>query len=271
MNWLSQLERRFGRYAIPNITLYVIAGQVIATLFGMKQPDIVEKMILDASALLAGDWWRAFTFVLVPQLDPSSLVFAIFWFMFLYSMGQGLEAQWGAFKLNVYMLSGIFFQALFSVLLLKFFGIDLELTGRTWTLSLMLAFAYLYPDFQMLIFFVLPLKMRYFAWIVGAYLIFQIATGGLPAFFEVSFGLANYLIFFVPDYFLQWRLHSSTLATRTAMQKSVTTALATAPRKICQACGKNEREADLRLCTCSRCGEDGKFWCTDDLGAHLKA
>jgi hypothetical protein len=54
------------------------------------------------------------------------------------------------------------------------------------------------------------------------------------------------------------------------MKASLEKAMATAPRKSCSSCGKDAYAADLRLCDCADCGEEGRFWCVEDLKLHLK-
>lgn len=270
MNWLNKLERRFGRFAIPHIILYVIVGQVIATLMAMQHPEVVEQMLLDPAAIMRGEYWRLVTFVMIPDTSPMGLLFAIFWFYFLYMMGQGLEQEWGAFKLNVYLISGMVFQALVSLLALTLGGMEIVQAGMYWTLSIWLAFAYLYPDFTMYIMMILPIKMRWGAWLVGAYLLFQVFTGGLVSLVLISAALGNYLLFFGPDYVLHWRLRRQTSEVRASMKASLNRAMATAPVKRCKECGLDGMTGDIRLCSCERCGEEGTFWCMDHLAGHLK-
>lgn len=269
MDWLNKLEKRFGFIAIPHILTYVIVGQAMATFLGMQQNGIVEQMILDPVAVAHGEYWRLLTFIMVPSLTPLSLIFAIFWFYFLWFMGQGLEQEWGSFKLTVYLISGLVFQILVSMLAYLLFHIAIVQEGYYWTLSIQLAFAYLYPEFTIYMFMILPIKMRWWAWFIGAMLIFQAVTGGTAALIVIAASLGNYLIFFGPEYLLNFRLRRQNSAVRGQMKKSLASAMATAPQKRCERCGKDAYAVDIRLCTCSICGEDGKFWCTDHLPAHV--
>lgn len=269
MNWLNKLERRFGFIAIPNLVVYVIGLQAMATLAAMRDGGIVEKMLLDPAAVETGEYWRLVTFICVPDTSPMSLIFAIFWFYFLWLMGQALEHAWGAFKLTIYLASGVAFQALLSMLAWKFAGLEIIQAGYYWTLSIQLAFAYLYPEFTMYIFGVLPVKMRWWAWVIGAMMLYKVVTGGGPALLMISASLGNYLLFFGPSYWQSFRSRQSTAQTRAAMQASVSRAMQGMPEKKCQDCQRDSVQADLRLCDCARCGEAGKFWCVEHLPAHL--
>jgi hypothetical protein len=270
MNWLDRLERRFGFIAIPHLVLSIVLLQALATLMGAQDAKVPLLMMLDPVAVISGQWWRLFTYILVPDVSRLGLIFAIFWFYFLWMMGQALEAQWGAFRLTVYVMSGIVFGALVSMAGYLFLNLDVVQDGTYWTLGLQLAFAYLYPDFEILIFFILPLKMRWVAWIVGAFLLLKMALGGLPEVFVIAGSMGNYLLFFGPLALRRWRERSSSMAAQSAMRSSVREAMSSLPLKSCKACGKGVNEADLRLCLCERCGSDGKFWCVDDLKEHLK-
>jgi hypothetical protein len=272
MNWLNKLERRFGFIAVPNAITYIIAGQVLATLFARQQPGLAAQMLLDPEAVSRGELWRLVTFVFVPQ-DPSgapwTLIFTFMWFYFLWFMGRGLEHEWGAFKLTVYLASGLLCQI--AVSLLAWFTLRLPIiqSGHYWTLSIQLAFAYLYPDFTIYILMVLPIKMRWWAWVIGAFMVLNIVNGGMETLVIVCAALGNYLLFFGPDYVAHFRMRRQTAGTRAKMQASVDKAMSTAPLKACVQCGAGAVTADIRLCTCERCGEEGKFWCTEHLPAHL--
>lgn len=268
MNWLDHLERRFGFVAIPHLILIIIAGQVMSTLLGAQNATVPMMMTLDPQAVVAGQWWRLFTYIFVPDVSKLGLIFAVFWFYFLWMIGKALEAEWGSFRLTLYVLSGAFFGAFISMAGYLFLHLPILQDGTYWTLSLLLAFAYLYPDFQLLLFFILPLKMRWVSWIVGAVLLYKITRGGFPAFFEVAGSMANYILFFAPTAWRHFRDRSSSLAAKSAMQASLRVATASMPAKACKTCGKGVDQADIRLCLCERCGENGVFWCVEHLKEH---
>src|SRR5512138_3768952 len=101
MKLLDRLERKCGRYAIPNLTVYLIAGQslfYVLNLTGKIGPGLTY---LSGEALLEGEWWRLATFPFdPPRLSPLFVLFA--WYFF-YLMGSALEAQWGEFRYNVFL------------------------------------------------------------------------------------------------------------------------------------------------------------------------
>ena len=46
MKMINKLERKFGRYAIKNLSLYLILGYVIGYLLLMFAPQVLSKLIL---------------------------------------------------------------------------------------------------------------------------------------------------------------------------------------------------------------------------------
>jgi hypothetical protein len=269
MRWLDKLERHFGFLAIPNLILGVIFGQIAATLLGLKDPSLPSLLLLDPVAVASGQWWRLFTWVIVPSLSPMSLIFAIFWFQFLFMIGQSLEHEFGAFKSTVYLLMGICLPALGAMLLWHFLGLEISPTGFYFSSSLELAFAALAPEFTILLMFIIPVKMRWLAYILGALLIWDGLSQGWPGMVEVLLGVSNYLLFFGPAGLQNWRQRRYAAVGQKVFREAKREA-EQVKQRVCAECGRGS-EADLRLCTCELCGPEGRNWCSDHLKPHLAA
>ena len=265
MRWLDKLERQFGFLAIPHLIIVIILAQVVATLMSFGNSQIPLLLAMDPIAVEAGQSYRLLTWILAPPTGRLGFIMAIFWFQMLFMMGQALDAEWGAFKSTVYLLIGTVLPSLASLFFWHFYHLPIYISGWYFSSTLMLAFAALVPDFTMLLMFVLPIKMRWYAWALGAFLLYLAATGGLSGALEVLLGTANYLIFFLPAGIQGWR---STQRRHGQLQvlKSVERVL---DARRCSVCGKGPQEADLRVCHCERCGEDGQTFCVEDLQAHL--
>ena len=167
MNWLNKLERKFGKYSIKNLMLYIASLNFLVYLLIMvdQSNNIVYKLMLKPELILKGEVWRLITFIFIPP--NTSAFFIIFALYFYYIAGRGLEHEWGSFKLNVYYLFGILGTIIAS------FITKGSATATYLNLSLFLAFARLYPDYEVLLFFVIPIKIKYFAYfnwfiIIGA-------------------------------------------------------------------------------------------------------
>jgi hypothetical protein len=278
LDWFTRLERRLGFLAMPNAILAVILGQAAATLLAQLRPELPLLLYLDPVAVWHGQWWRLFTWIFVPSggTKPLDLFLAFFWFWFLWIIGRSLENAWGPFRATLYLILGLCLPAAGSLLLYALFGVVAVQTGFYFSVSLQLAFAALAPDFTIYLLFLLPVKMRWLAWGLGAWMLWGVAQTGLrygggAAFIEglsVAFGVGNYLLYFLPGAWQAARQRRQVQANRQVFEKAKVEVQALQTRN-CERCGAGP-EADLRLCTCERCGEDGKNWCQAHLSAHLE-
>ena len=170
MNWLNKLERKFGKYAIPNLTFYLIACYVLGFAISVFMPNMFSYLTLEPALILRGQVWRIVSWVLIP---PSSFdLFTIIMLLFYYSLGKTLEQTWGTFRYNVYIFSGIIFTVIgafvlygiFSILVPEFAGVG-GIMGAFFStyyinMSIFLAFAASYPEMQVLLYFVIPIKVK---------------------------------------------------------------------------------------------------------------
>src|SRR5882757_7165859 len=106
---LARLERRLGKFAVPNLTGFIIGGMAIVFVLSRFQHEFIGKLVLDFSAVQRGEVWRLVTYLFIPrdtgpsQMSVMWMLFTLYWLWFV---GSTLEAEWGAFKLNVYYLIG---------------------------------------------------------------------------------------------------------------------------------------------------------------------
>jgi hypothetical protein len=198
MNWTHSLERKFGRFAIPGLLRYVAILNALMFVLYKLNPQIFALIDLDPYAVMHGQVWRLVSYIFIPNITsliPTPDWFnAAMWTLFLWWVGDGLEAVWGTFKLNLFYLLGMigttiaafFFGASFSNVILNS--------------SVFFAFARYYPDVVIYFAYVLPMKVRWVAWVSGALIIFGIIRIGTIEYFSaVMVALVNYLIFFGPE------------------------------------------------------------------------
>ena len=149
MNFLNKMERKFGRYAIPELTKYIILcyviGYALEVFQNMTGVGIMGYLALSPYHILHGQIWRLVSWVLIP---PSGLdIFTIIMLLFYYSLGTALERTWGEFRYNVYIFSGILFTVIGAFLLYFIGGLQISLYGASIistyyiNLSIFLAFA----------------------------------------------------------------------------------------------------------------------------------
>ena len=160
MKWFDKLERRFGKYAIHNLMYYIIGIYVLGFAVAMFFPDVYSAYLsLNVEMILRGQIWRLFTFMLQP---PSySLIFILFTLYFYYMIGTVLERIWGAFRFNVYYFSGVILHIVAAFVIYFIFGQSFSMSTYYINLALFMAFAVEQSDTQVLLFFVLPIKMKW--------------------------------------------------------------------------------------------------------------
>ena len=192
MNWISRLERKYGRFCIPNLISIIVGGQILVYAIELFVNQFISVYLgLSRSLLLMGQVWRLITFVFIPFSGggPLSVILGIY---FTWFVGTALEREWGDFRYTVYLLSGV----LGTVLGCLLTGV----TASTYclSLSLLLAFAMLYPEVQLLLFFVIPIRVKYFGFFAAALWVFSFLSAPLAGKLSYLLSMLNVWAFFGP-------------------------------------------------------------------------
>lgn len=259
MSFLDKLERTLGRFAIPNLTLYLVIGQVFVLLSWMMGLLDLSKFVLVPELVRAGEWWRPITFLFQPP-PPGMfgyLLVAFAWYMF-YLMGSALEGYWGVFRYNLFILVGWALTVGVAFLTPDAVATNLFLAG-----SVFLAFAFLNPDFTIMLFFILPVKIKWLALLTWVGYGITCFLGSWPSRLQVLAAVGNFLLFFAGDI-----LRSARQSRRQMARKAQEFAEAGEPRHRCHVCGKNDRthpELDFRYC--SQCAGD-QCYCPEHIRNH---
>lgn len=188
---LDKLDRKMGRYALRNLMLIIIIGTgivfLLETIVSAKTGEsILFYLYFDKEAIFRGEVWRIFTFVFIP--DSFSLFSLALGLYIDWLIGNALENEWGAFRFNLYYLVG-WLGAVLSGLLTGF------ATNYYLHLSMFLAFAILYPDFTLYIFFVLPVKMKWLAIVDAVALVLLFIIEGWAGRIALLVSLLNIVVF----------------------------------------------------------------------------
>lgn len=258
MGLLDYLERRLGRWAVPNVTLYIVIGQAavyFATLLHRINPTL---LLFIPRLVLAGQWWRAGTFLFIPP--QMGLIFVFFAWWIFYLMGSALEEGWGAFRYNVFLLCGY----VLSVGL-AFIDPDSLVTNSFLGTSIFLAFAALNPNFELLILFILPVKVKWLALLAWAYYALQLVVGGWSDRLQVFGAIGNILLFFGPQ---AWRRAGQKVRAQRFSSAARPAEAAGKPRHRCRICGKTDLsnpEMDFRYC--SKCAGEACY-CPEHIFNH---
>jgi len=195
--WVDRAERRLRFLEIPNLAAFLTAMNALSALLTSIKPEFPEQLLLQPSSILHGQVWRAVTFVLVPPDMP--LLWLIFWLILYFTYLNALERAWGDFKFTLYVLIGALATAGASLATRMPFG------SFYFVMSLFLAFAKINPDVQLLLFFVVPVKMRWIAAVAWFVLAWGMLFGGFQDRVAILAGLFNYALYFGPDHAFQLR------------------------------------------------------------------
>lgn len=306
--WLNKFERKFGKYAIYNLSLYLVVGYAIGYFLNLANPAVYGYLTFDPYAILHGQIWRLITWIItLPGSD--SLIFVIIMLFFYYSIGNSLENAWGAFRYNIYIFSGMIFTAVGGILLyviliiiyntsgniafLGDFGIDYsllvgadpELIGQLFgkcigacvstyyiNMSIFLAFAITYPDMQVMLYFIIPLKVKWLGYLYAAFILYDVITTGWGNRVMIVMSLLNFLIFFLLTRNYN-RVNPREIRRRTEFKKKVYEAKQNSvyengARHKCAICGRTELDdPSLTFRFCSKC-TGGKEYCQEHLFTH---
>lgn len=284
---MSNFEKKFGKYAVSNLSLKLVILYVIGYVLYFVKPDIFSLLVLDVTALMNGQIWRLFSWLLVPPESGSNFLFVAIMLYFYYSIGTSLERVWGDYKYNVYIFLGIILtilSAFFWVGYLRLSGCTgLELAtlskyGAGYfstyyiNMSIFLAFALTFPEAQVYLFFVLPIKVKYLGWIDAGFLVMSMITGNSAQRFVIAAALLNVVLLFMRS--RSWMSYSpGQVRRRQKFRRSVEegkkNSRSAATIHKCAICGRTEKDGDnLEFRYCSKC-EGGLEYCQDHLFSHV--
>ena len=279
-SWLGKSERKFGRYAIPNIMKYLIVLYAGGYFLYMINPMFyLNYLVLDWGAVLHGQIWRLLTFLMQP---PSASIFMVALHLYIYYMiGMQLENALGTFRFNFYLLMGIVLHIVASLIVYLTTGMVISPSVEYLNLSFFFVFAMLFPDAQFLLFFAIPIKGKWIALIDGFYFLWAIISPFLPAYKGTGYGamvaalasILNVLIF----YLLSRNMHAYSpkeVKRRRDYQRKVQQAqkpehvYENGARHKCAVCGRTELDdPNLEFRYCSKCNGNYEY-CQDHLFTH---
>ena len=281
MKFIDKLERKFGRFGIPNLTIYMIVCYVIGYALMIVNPGILNWLSLEPAYILRGQVWRLVTWVLYPPSTSGVLWFAIAVLFFYYPIGTSLERTIGTFKYTLYILSGMIFTILGAFILYFLLGGNV-LVGNVFStyyisLSTFLAYAMCYPDMQVLLMFIIPVKMKWMAIFYVVIVVYEmiqyIMAGAWYLVIPIVASLLNFIIFYfgTKDFsrYNPKEVHRRN-EFRRAMepQGRMKSGSGSVTKHKCAICGRTELDdPNLEFRFCSRCNGNYEY-CQDHLFTH---
>ena len=265
---LTTLERRYGRYAPVNITLWLVGLSGLVYALILMKPELHEAFTLSPEALARGEVWRLATFLFMPwSIGGGTLgpIFTIFALLFLHTIGTSLEAVWGSFRFDTFYLLA----ALGTVASSLVFG---SVTNLYINESLFLAFATVFPEYEILLFLILPVRVKWLGLLAGAGLVWQFIGGSTSEQVAIVVALGAWLLFCGPTFVahLRGRVGGVQGAQRASRWSKVAAPVARLAR-VCAKCGKSEaddRLLEFRVCDCEKCGGKSTTYCLEHARAH---
>ena len=281
MKFIDKLERKFGRFGIPNLTIYMIVCYVIGYALMIVNPGILNWLSLEPAYILRGQVWRLVTWVLYPPSTSGVLWFAIAVLFFYYPIGTSLERTIGTFKYTLYILSGVIFTILGAFILYFLLGGNVQVGNVFSTyyisLSTFLAYAMCYPDMQVLLMFIIPVKMKWMAIFYVVIVVYEmiqyVMAGAWYLVIPIVASLLNFIIFYfgTKDFsrYNPKEVHRRN-EFRRAMepQGRMKSGSGSVTKHKCAICGRTELDdPNLEFRFCSRCNGNYEY-CQDHLFTH---
>lgn len=197
MNWWRRLGYKLAPYAIQNLMTVIIGAMAIIYIADgiiglMGDISLISYLEFDRDAIIHGfQIWRVVTFIFIPSGD--NILWAILMMYFYWVIGRALEKEFGAFRFNLFYFLG-------AVLALIAGFITGYTTNSYLNLSLFLAFAIFYPNYEVRLFFILPIKVKYMAIVYAIVIGFSFIMYPWQYRIVILFSLLNVVIFFWRDF-----------------------------------------------------------------------
>lgn len=298
MNFLYKLEKKFGKYAINNLSIYIVGSWAIGYLLSLFAPNVYTLLIFDIGSVFGEhEYWRLVTWIFT---IPGAIdVFTILMLFIYYSIGSSIENHVGTFLYNLYIF-GSFFMITLGMLVQGAIIYNSDVTtfemlynisiqngfeyGPTYfvSMSVFLGFALIYSESQMLLFFVFPVKTKWLAYADVIYMIVMLVQDGGQTLITgiVIAVLFNFYLFYLisKNYssrrMRNWQRGTDTLKRQKEFKKKMSEAQMEynppkgTTRHKCAVCGRTEADDEtLDFRFCSRCNGNYEY-CNDHLFTH---
>lgn len=288
-NKMSPFERKFGKYAIKNLSFVLVVCYAVGYVLQMmdRSNTLIFYLALNPYAILHGQVWRLFTWIFIPP-SSGNIFLTLIMLYFYCSIGTTLERTWGTYRYNVYLFQGMLFTIAGSFLLMGFhYLFDAEKFSTMSTqgmemyfsyigilyfstiyvnMSIFLAFAATFPEAQVLLMFLIPIKIKWMGIIYGVMLLFNFIGMGADGRFAIVASLLNFGVFFITSR-SKVSLNPKQIRRRQEYKRDVRRNTGITKHK-CAICGRTEENSPgMQFRFCSKC--DGNYeYCEEHLYTH---
>ena len=281
-----QKHRRFG---IPRMMVYIIAVSAVVFLINImdRTRTFLSLLIFFPDRILRGEIWRLFTWIFLPAnpgnllgsgMSFSDLFFTALALYFYYFIGSTLEREWGTPKFTIFYVFGIILNLIFGFVTRYAFGQIAFLTPDFLNLSMFFAFAVLFPDYSVRLFFIIPIKIKWLALLNAAFFAYSIVSGIIAGHILSALlplvALLNFFVICGGDLLnllrpIKVRTSPHVISYKKAAKKAQRDQDAQPYRHKCSVCGKTDVDnPDMQFRYCSRCNGYHCF-CLDHINSHV--
>ena len=268
--WIDKFCRKHPDFGIPNLMTVLVAGTAVVFLLDQFSGYTASMLVFfHRGAILQGQVWRLITFVFQPV--GSNILTVALSLYFYWWIGSSLEQEWGTARFSSFYLLGVVFNIIF--------GLIAGTTSVTYlNLSMLFAFAALYPEMRVLLFFFIPIKIKWLAWADA--LLF--ALGCISSLLRLDFvgavlplvSILNFFLFFWDDFveafaYRRRRFQHQHSAQTVNFKKAVKNAYQQKGYlHKCAVCGKTDTDyPDMEFRYCSKC-EGYYCYCMEHINDH---
>jgi hypothetical protein len=271
MNYIERFCRRHPDFGVRDLMKYVAIANVAFWILGAVNPVLAGYLTFDPALVLRGQIWRVITFALCP---PSMGVLAFVAIYFYYWIGSILERQWGTPQFNIYFFAGLILTLVYGFLVYFITGTRLVLDAQYVYLSMFFSFAVLFPNMEVLLFFILPIKIKWLALVDARFFIYYIIILPFPFSLLPIVAVLHFVIFcggtllgYIAP--LRARRYGNTIDFKRAAKRIKREQASQPYRHKCAVCGRTDTEyPELEFRYCSRCVGYHCF-CMDHINNHI--
>lgn len=267
-SFIDAFCRKHPNFGFENLMKYITIANVVFWLIGAVNPVLLSYLAFNPYLILHGQVWRLISFVFYP---PSSGIIAFIAFYFYYWIGTTLERYWGTAEFNCYFFTGIILTVIYGFIVYFAFHINVLLNSQFIYLSMFFSFAALFPDMQVLLFFIIPIKMKYLALVDAAFFVLSVLQNSFPVNLLPVVAILNFFIFCGGDIrrMFPHKPSSSTINFRKESSRIRREQQSKLYTHKCSVCGRTDTEfPQLEFRYCSRCAGYHCF-CSEHINNHI--
>lgn len=179
-NWFYRMKFKYQRFAIPNLAVYVsvcfaVGYMLLSTSVGSSL--YLNWLAFTPREVLHGQIWRILTAILFPPAT-GGIFNAVLGILIYYSFATSVEKMMGEFEYNVYFFGSILIGELGAVIYYLITGTNAPFLPMYTHFAVFMALAIMYADATVLLFFLVPVKIKYIALVEVLMYLYQFVTGG---------------------------------------------------------------------------------------------